>query len=84
MAARIGFKLTVLRRLDPSACESDARVVMKSGDEHNVGIVRHDGEMFNLGLSGTREMRLLANQLYAIADYLDRQPEEEKFEVILP
>lgn len=84
MAPRIGFTLRALMDLDPTACSLDARVVMKKDDWHNFGIVRHDGEMINLRLSGVRELRLLAAQMVAIADHVERADVPDPFEVVLP
>lgn len=79
MANRIGFTLAALRRLSPSACEDDARVLMKEGDVCNLSI-KSRGGFFNLGISGTRELRLLAAQMIAIADHLETDGPE--FEVV--
>lgn len=70
MAQRLGLTLHKLRKLDPGACESDARIVMKAGDARNLAILNR-GEIRNLSLSGTRELRLLARQMLAFADYID-------------
>lgn len=84
MAARIGFTRRELQRMDPSACDSDARFVMKNGDAYNTAILYADGRLENVSLSGTRELRLLAKQMLAIADHLDRGEEPDPFEVVLP
>lgn len=83
MAPRIGFTLAALRGLDPSACATDARVVMKSGDELNLGILLHNGDLLNLRLCGSRELRLLGKQMFAIADHLETSG-VDPFEVVLP
>ena len=84
MAARIGFTLAALQRLHPGgACADDSRLVWKDGDVQNWGIVRH-GEMYNLGLSGVRELRLLAAQMIAAAEYAESESRPDPFEVVLP
>ncbi len=80
MAARLGLTLERLRRLHPGACESDARVVMKSTDGWNLSIVQQ-GEHLKLNLSGTRELRLLAAQLVEFARYLDGEYDFETEEI---
>ena len=84
MAPRIGFTLRALQQIDPAACSTDARLVWKSGDIYNLGIVRHDGVLLNVGSLHPRELRLLAKQMNAVADYAERTDEISPFEVVLP
>ena len=72
MSARLGLTMERLRGLHVGACDSDARVLMKKDDETNLSIKTQSGT-FNLSISGTRELRLLAKQLEWFANYLDRK-----------
>jgi len=75
MARRFALTLVQLRKLHPAACESDARVLIKDGDEWNMSIKTQHGAQ-PLYVSGTRELRLLAKQLEWFADYFDRDTED--------
>ncbi len=80
MATRLGLSLHMLRKLDSGACDSDARVLMKSSDGYNLSIVMR-GEHVQLDVSGTRELRLLGKQLIAFANYLDGEYDFETEEI---
>lgn len=70
MAKRLGIPMRRLREFCPGACETDARILVKDGDEHNVSMLMHEAHI-PLRFSSTREMRLLAKQLEYVADYFD-------------
>ena len=70
MAKRLTLSIAKLRELQPAACESDMRVLMKDGDAFNLSINQR-GEHIQLAHCGTRDLRLLARQLEWFADYLD-------------
>lgn len=83
MAPRIGYTMAALRAMGPASCDTDARLVWKKDDEWNLGVLYHSGNLVELrGFCGTREMRLLAAQLLAHADELDR--ESDPHEELLP
>jgi hypothetical protein len=83
MAPRIGFTLEALRRMDSAACATDIRLVWRSGDEWNMGLLRSDGTFLQgLHFCGPREMRLLAKQLEAAAD--ERESYSDPHEVVIP
>lgn len=83
MAARIGYTLRALREMDPAACETDAKLVFRDGDQYNMAILQR-GELLNLRLfCGARELRLLGLQMLALAEHLSRES-DDPFEVVMP
>ena len=90
MAPWFGFTLHELRRLEPTACETDVRVIWRRDELLNIAL--HSSRDYpgcqpivNLNsFSGVRELRLLATQLLAVADEYERQDLEARTEVMLP
>lgn len=83
--AKIGYTMTALRTMVPGwrSVDTDMRLVWEKDDPWHLGVAK----IYDTGtpvmplpaFCGTREMRLLAAQLLAHADELDREtdPHEE-------
>lgn len=81
MARRFMLAIDELRRLEPSACGDDMRLVWRAADATNLSVrVRVHGDalrpsgfdLVNLTVCGPRELRLLARQLEWYADRIER------------
>ena len=85
MAARIGMTLAALRKLDPAACDTDARLVWKDGDNLNISVAvmctPEPKLIQGIHVSSARELRLLGAQMMHWADVIERDDSNE-FEII--
>ena len=72
---KVALVLPRLRDLQPSACETDARVVLDT-DTQKLSLRTSKGE-HPLDVCGTRELRLIARQLDWFADHIDRSYEAD-------
>ncbi len=73
--------MRALRAMDPAVCDTDVRLVVKKGDEWNMSLLARDELVQLPKFCGTREMRLLAAQLSALADIFDT--DDEPLEVVV-
>jgi uncharacterized protein (UPF0303 family) len=64
------LSLSTLRDLDAAACDSDARVVVDLEHRGSFQVRTHDGQVAVVQVSGLREMRLVGQQLIALADHM--------------
>lgn len=71
------LSLPTLRDLDAAACDSDARVVVDLEYHGTFQIRTHDGQVAVVPVSGLREMRLVGQQLIALADHMG-----SRFEIV--